>query len=123
MLNTSEIATLALGENIKLLLEDAAVDHEYVRLALDETWDNKKVRLIEEGLYSGTLPYIEIGGKKFGKTIPIMRYISVKLGNKYHGTNDEENQLSDCVADITNDWFESMKWAFIDSDVSLRNMA
>lgn len=74
-----------------MLLEDAAIEHEYVRLGLDEIWGNRKVQFIEEGLYSGTLPYIEVCGKKFGRTIPIMRYISVKLGSKYNGTNDEEN--------------------------------
>ncbi|KAG2230815.1 glutathione S-transferase [Thamnidium elegans] len=105
-------ATLGLGENIKLLLEDAALEHEYVRLELDEAWNNKKVQLVKEGLYSGTLPYIEVGGKKFGRTVPIMRYISVKLGNKYHGANDEENQILDSAADIIGDWFESAKLAF-----------
>ncbi|GAA5815683.1 hypothetical protein MFLAVUS_009196 [Mucor flavus] len=108
--------TLARGENVKLLLEDAGLEHEYVRLGRGEDWNVRKAQIIEDGLYSGTLPYIEVGGKKFGRTVPIMRYISVKLGNKYHGANDEENQLLDSVADITDDWFESARKAFWGSD-------
>ncbi|KAG2231375.1 hypothetical protein INT48_007500 [Thamnidium elegans] len=45
---------------------------------------------------------VEVGGKKFGRTVPITRYISVKLVNKYHGANDEENKLLDSVEDKKN---------------------
>lgn len=99
-------------------LEDAGLEHEYVRLRIGEDWTKRKEELIAEGFYSTTLPYIEVGGKKFGRTVPIMRYISTKLNNKYHGSNAEEDQLLDCIADITDDWFESMKKAFMGSDVS-----
>lgn len=111
--------TLARGENVKLLLEDAGLDHEYVRLNRTEGWAERRAKLVEEGFFSPTLPYIEVGGKRFGKTVPIMRYISVKLGNKYHGSTAEENQYLDYISDITNDWFEHMKKVFFGSDVSI----
>ncbi|KAG2208969.1 hypothetical protein INT47_011109 [Mucor saturninus] len=113
--------TRARGENVKLLLEDAGLDNEYVRLSRDENWSAKKAQLIEEGFLSPTLPYIEVGGKKFGKTVPIMQYISVKLGNKYHGSNAEEDQYLAYVAEITNEWFECLKNAFIGNDEKKEN--
>lgn len=114
-----KIATTARGENVKLMLEDAGLDHEYIRVnRADGSYEEKRAQAVKEGLFSATLPYIEVGGKRFGKTVPIMRYISVKLGNKYHGSTDEENQLLDCIADITNDWFESLKNSFFGSEVN-----
>lgn len=101
-----------------MLLEDAGLDHEYVRFNKDANWTAKKAQLIEEGFLSPTVPYIEVGGQKFGKTIPIMRYISVKLGDKYHGSTAEENQYLDYVSEITNEWFECFKHAFFGTDVS-----
>ncbi|KAG2206992.1 hypothetical protein INT47_008461 [Mucor saturninus] len=108
--------TRARGENVKLLLEDAGLDNEYVRLSRDDNWSAKKAQLIEEGFLSPTLPYIEVGGKKFGKTVPIMQYISVKLDNKYHGSNAEEDQYLAYVAEITNEWFECLKNAFFGTE-------
>lgn len=101
-----------------MLLEDAGLDHEYVRLGRDDAWTAKKAQLIEEGFLSPTLPYIEVGGKKFGKTVPIMQYISVKLDNKYHGSNAEEDYYLTYIAEITNDWFECLKNSFFGTDVS-----
>ena len=111
--------TRARGENVKLLLEDAGLDHEYVRVKRDDKdYGSFRAQLIKDGLCSPTLPCIEMGGKKFGKTVPIMRYLSVKLGRKYHGSNDEEDQLLDSIADTTDAWFEALKYAFFGTDVS-----
>jgi glutathione S-transferase len=111
--------TRARGENVKLMLEDTGLEHEYIRQRRNEDWSGKRAKLVEEGFFSPTLPYIEVGGKRFGKTVPIMRYISVKLGNRYHGSNAEENQFLDYVSDVTNDWFEHMKKGFFGSEVSI----
>jgi glutaredoxin len=100
------------------LLEDAGLEHDYVRLRRDEKWAEMKAQLVQEGAYSCTLPYIEVNGQKFFKTIPIMRYISVKLDNKYHGSTPEENQLLDVIAEVTDLWFDSLKTSFFGSDVS-----
>lgn len=110
-------ATLARGENVKLLLVDAGLDHDYIRVdSSDESYKEKRALFIKEGLFSPTLPCIEVGGKRFNKTVAIMRYISVKLGNKYHGSTDEENQLLDAISDITDDWFEALKNSFFGSE-------
>ncbi len=131
------LVTLARGENVKLLLEDAGLEHEYVRIERNASqerkdaglepqhirignteYEERKAKLVEEGLFSPTLPYIEVGGKRFGKTVPIMRYISSKLGNKYHGSTDEENHILDSVAEMSNDWFESLKWSYFGTEVN-----
>ncbi|ORE20006.1 hypothetical protein BCV71DRAFT_262388 [Rhizopus microsporus] len=65
--------------------------------------------IIKDGYYAGSAPYIKMGNKIVGRTVPVMRYISAKLGNKYHGSTDKESYLLDVVSDMTNDWFESIK--------------
>ncbi|KAG0171352.1 Glutathione S-transferase A4 [Apophysomyces sp. BC1034] len=94
--------TIGLGEHVKLLLEDANIDHEYIKV-LQADWPAKKESLIKEGYLFGTLPMLEIEGKRIGKTVPIMRYISQRLG-KYLGSNQYENQYLDALADTATDW-------------------
>jgi hypothetical protein len=111
--------TLARGENVKLFLVDAGLDHEYIRIQnREKEWPPMKEQLIQDGYYAASVPYIKLGDKVFGRTIPIMRYLSIKLGRKYHGTNDEEDYHLDVVSDLTNDWFESLKNAFRGDEVS-----
>ncbi|KAF7731728.1 hypothetical protein EC973_008242 [Apophysomyces ossiformis] len=100
---------LGLGENVKLLLEDAGIEHEYIQYTDDE-WKPKKQQLLQEGYYFGTVPMLEIEGKKIGKTVPIMRYIAKRLG-KYQGSNDEEYQWLDALADTMLDWVKLCSFA------------
>ncbi|CEG82505.1 hypothetical protein RMATCC62417_16568 [Rhizopus microsporus] len=99
--------TMGRGEPVRLLLEDAGVDYEYVRLTADQ-WKEKKAELIKEGIPGPTMPYITINGKHYGKTVPTMRFLAKKLG-KYLGENDDEEQLLDAYADFANDW--TSRWA------------
>lgn len=110
--------TRARGENVKLLLEDAGLDHEYIRVKHEE-WPALKQKIQAEGLHSATLPFIETNGQKFVKAPAIMRYISTKLGGKYHGSTPEENQLLDVVAELNDVWFEHLKNSFFGSEVSV----
>lgn len=73
--------------------------------------------IIKDGYYAGSAPYIKMGNKIVGRTVPVMRYISAKLGNKYHGSTDKESYLLDVVSDMTNDWFESIKKLHIGNEV------
>ncbi|KAI8647521.1 hypothetical protein BD408DRAFT_427530 [Parasitella parasitica] len=107
--------TRARGENVKLMLVDAGLDHEYVRIQSAE-WLDLKERLQQDGAHSCTLPYIETSGRRFFKTVAIMRYISIKLGGKYHGSTPEEDQLLDVVAELNDIWFGQMKSAFFGSE-------
>ncbi|KAI7890511.1 glutathione S-transferase [Mucor mucedo] len=95
------------GEHVRLLLEDAGVDFEYVRHTGEE-WGALKQKLLSEKIRAPTMPFITIDGKYYGKTFPTMRYLSKKL-NKYEGSNDDETQLLDVYTDIVGDW--TLKWS------------
>jgi glutathione S-transferase len=95
------------GEYVRLLLEDAGVDFEYVRLSAAE-WKEEKAKLLANKIRAPTMPYITIDGKYYGKTLPLLRLISHKLG-KYGGRNEEEAHLVDAYTDIVMDW--AGKWA------------
>ncbi|KAI8062831.1 glutathione S-transferase [Gilbertella persicaria] len=89
--------TFGRGEYIRLFLKDAGVDFEYVRCSFEE-WGAQKQKLSAQGVLKPTMPYITIDGKYYGKTAPIMRFISKKLG-KYQGKDEDEAQLVDAYAD------------------------
>ncbi|OBZ90767.1 Glutathione S-transferase P 10 [Choanephora cucurbitarum] len=114
--------TRARGENVKLMLVDAGLDHEYVREKQEE-WPELKAKLQKEGAYSATLPFIEIDGKKFFKSVAILRYLSTKLGNKYHGSTPEENYYLDVVTELVEAWFEKLKASFFGSEEVKQNYA
>lgn len=100
------IATFARGENVKLFLVDSGLDHEYVRPTKGDNWAEKKAELQRKGNKRGTLPYVEMGDKVLSGTVPILRYLSAKLG-KYDGSNAEEKYFVDSVTDSAEDWFHS----------------
>ncbi|CEP19121.1 hypothetical protein [Parasitella parasitica] len=99
--------TMGRGEYVRLLLEDAGIDFKYIRHDAAE-WGKLKQELLDKNIRAPTMPYITVDGEYFGKTVPIMRYISRKLG-KYEGSNDKENQLLDAYSDIIMDW--ASRWA------------
>lgn len=111
------LVTRGRGENVKLMLEDAGLGHDYIRLQRD-SWVEIKKKLQDEGAHSCTLPFIETNGQRFFKSVAIMRYISTKLDEKYHGSTPEENQLLDVVTEVTDLWFEHMRSAFFGTPVS-----
>ncbi|KAI8636871.1 glutathione S-transferase [Parasitella parasitica] len=108
--NVNNSSICGRGEHIRLLLKDSDIDFEYVRINLvGKEWTDLKQKLISEKKASSpTLPFITIDGKYYGKAIPIMRYISNKLG-KYIAANDEDAQLVDSYADIVMGWVD--RWA------------
>ncbi|KAI8373666.1 class gamma glutathione S-transferase [Blakeslea trispora] len=114
------VVTRARGENVKLMLVDAGLDHEYIRIK-HENWPELKAKLQKEGAYSATLPYIEIGDKRLFKSVAILRYLSTKLDNKYHGSNDDENYVLDVVTELVEAWFEKFKAAAFGSEEVKQN--
>lgn len=97
-------ATKGRGEFIRLLLEDAGVDTEYVRFTFAE-WMEHKSKLLAQNVHEPTMPYITVDDKVYNKTMPIMRFLSRKLG-QYEGQDDEENQILDAYTDMVNDWIQ-----------------
>ncbi|KAG2234555.1 glutathione S-transferase [Thamnidium elegans] len=94
--------TMGRGENIRLLLEDAGVDFEYIRYNAAQ-WQEEKQKLLDQNIRNPTMPFITIDGKYYGKTAPLLRFLSHKLG-KYEGDNEDEFQLLDVYTDMANDW-------------------
>lgn len=114
------LATMGRGEYVRLLLEDAGVDFKYVRHNA-AGWQEKKKEMLEQKIRAPTMPFITIDGKYYGKTVPIMRFLSKKLG-KYEGANDDEAQLLDSYTDVVMDWVG--KWAgalFSNSEETLKS--
>ncbi|ORY91033.1 hypothetical protein BCR43DRAFT_566624 [Syncephalastrum racemosum] len=101
-----DLGTRGKGENIKLLLQDAGVPHEYVRIKQAD-WPTIKPQLQEKGNVAGCLPAVETEtGKFYTGTIPTMRTLSRKLG-KYMPSDDEQQHVADLVADLSLDWFNT----------------
>lgn len=101
------IATMGRGEYVRLLLEDAGVDFEYLKHNAAE-WKELKQQLIADKVRAPTMPYITVDGEYYGKTVPIMRLLSRKLG-QYEGSNEKEVQLLDAYSDMLMDW--AGRWA------------
>ncbi|KAL7314420.1 hypothetical protein PS15m_005991 [Mucor circinelloides] len=99
--------TMGRGEFIRLLLEDAGVDFEYVRHNAAE-WKELKQQLLADKVRAPTMPYITVDGEYYGKTVPVMRFLSHKLG-QYEGSNEKEVQLLDAYSDMIMDW--AFRWA------------
>lgn len=102
-----DLATMGRGEFIRLLLEDAGVDFEYVRHNAAE-WKELKQQLLADKVRAPTMPYITVDGEYYGKTVPVMRFLSHKLG-QYEGSNEKEVQLLDAYSDMIMDW--AFRWA------------
>ncbi|KAI9253400.1 glutathione S-transferase [Phascolomyces articulosus] len=98
--------TMGRAESIKLLLEDAAIPHQFERVDRDTEWEGAKEKLIAEGYPCGCVPYIELDGKKYFGSTPILRFLSKKL-NKYRGSNDDEEQYVDACSDLADDFYFS----------------
>lgn len=97
------IAVRGRAEYIRLLFEDAALPYEYVRIPMPEWKSEHKVKLIEQGIRSPTVPHITVDGQYYGKTFPIIRFIARKLG-QYEGKTVADNHLVDSCSDLINDW-------------------
>ncbi|KAI9498767.1 hypothetical protein BDB00DRAFT_799457 [Zychaea mexicana] len=101
-----DIGTNGFGEYVKLLLQDSGVSHDYERIPLDpEEWSAKKEELKKSrALPFGTLPYVEIEGRYYGGSTPLLRLLSKKLG-KYRGSgSDDDEYFLDAATDLCLDW-------------------
>ncbi|KAI7856171.1 hypothetical protein BDC45DRAFT_504500 [Circinella umbellata] len=94
------------GENIKLLLEDAQIPHDYLFYKWED-WPQMRDEWIKNGFTGGCLPAIETAdGKKYSCTTPIVQLISKQLGQYYGHGDIEKEYLVDTVASFTNDWYD-----------------
>ncbi|KAG2220569.1 hypothetical protein INT45_008750 [Circinella minor] len=94
------------SENVKLLLEDAGISYEYL-LTKWSDWNRVRGEWVANGFLTGSLPVLETkNGKKYFMTVPILSFLSKKLG-QYYGKNIDEEHIVDVVADLTNDFYDS----------------
>ncbi|KAG0162393.1 hypothetical protein DFQ30_002130, partial [Apophysomyces sp. BC1015] len=54
------------------------VEYKYIKHT-EESWPATKEKFIREGYYLESLPIFEVEGRRLGKTLPIIRYITKKL--------------------------------------------
>lgn len=66
-----------------MFLDDAEIKYEY-NVIEREQWQSVKAKYIEEGLPFDCVPMIELDGKRYSGTQPILRFLSKKLG-KFEG--------------------------------------
>ncbi|KAI8092647.1 class gamma glutathione S-transferase [Halteromyces radiatus] len=102
-------STVALGENLNLLLKDSGVEYTYLRHKGDE-WVSIK-QDISKKVAHPTMPFIELDGKVYNKTVPTMRYFSKKLG-KYLPANDDDQYTLEVAADVVRDHHSTMSPLF-----------
>ena len=69
-----------LGGPIRFLLDDAGTDYEYHLIPWDDFVSKVKYQWIESGYPFDQAPMIEFKGKRYSGYMPIMRFLSKKLG-------------------------------------------
>ncbi|KAI7877992.1 glutathione S-transferase [Lichtheimia hyalospora FSU 10163] len=90
------------GGPIRMLLDDAEVKYEY-NLIDREQWPNVQAKWKEEGHVFDCVPMIELDGKRYSGTQPILRFLSKKLG-KFSPADADLEQYVDVTADYAADW-------------------
>ncbi|KAJ8662493.1 hypothetical protein O0I10_001453 [Lichtheimia ornata] len=90
------------GGPIRMLLDDAEIKYEY-NLIDREQWPTLKAKWTEEGLPFDCVPMIELDGKRYAGTQPILRFLAKKLG-KYAPADADLEQYVDVTADYAGDW-------------------
>lgn len=69
-----------LGGPIRFMLDDAGVDYEYDYIEWNDFISNVKFQWIASGYPFDQAPMIEYNGKRYSGYMPIMRFLSKKLG-------------------------------------------
>ncbi|KAI7877993.1 hypothetical protein K492DRAFT_218419 [Lichtheimia hyalospora FSU 10163] len=97
-----------LGGPIRLLLDDAGLFYVYNYIEYYEEFPNKvKPCWIEEGHPFDCAPMIEVHGKRYSGTQPLLRFLSKKLNNKYTPADLDLEQFVDAATDYANDWIQA----------------
>ncbi|KAI7901443.1 glutathione S-transferase [Cokeromyces recurvatus] len=102
--------TYGRAEPIRLLLEDAGLKYEYIRIAFKD-WPKTKENLIDNGSRAPTLPYITTkNGKLYNTMVASMRAIAKTLGSekKYYPEDAEDQYLADVYCDLSLDWMNKL---------------
>ncbi|KAJ3066035.1 hypothetical protein HK102_007749, partial [Quaeritorhiza haematococci] len=100
----------------RLFFEEAGI--EYLDSRIDpREWDEYKFKFTNAKLSPfGRVPIVELNGRFYTQTLPILRYFSKRL-NRYNGKTVDEEYFLDQVADLYNDW--RFEWAAVEQKVLL----
>ncbi|KAI8147294.1 hypothetical protein BJV82DRAFT_709833 [Fennellomyces sp. T-0311] len=108
------------GEAVNLLLKDAGLSYDYTLIPVDEKWPAMKDQLLKRGNHFGALPFVEMDGKQYSGTTPILRILAKRFG--YNGANEDEEHFIDSASDFCINWKEdSVKAIFSPNDMNKRN--
>lgn len=100
-------------EPIRLCLEDAGIQYKLEEIPLDwTTWPKHKADLMSKGYACGTLPIMDLEGRKYSQTNAILTYLCRRLG-KYLGNDIEEQYKVNQAADLCADWYTARIIAFV----------
>jgi glutathione S-transferase len=95
-----DLASKGRGEVLRLFCEDAEIAFKDHRWSLE---DSSLTTDIYKFNPTRSLPAVELGGKIYTQSIPILRFWCTKLG-KYDGKSHEDRYFVDLISDITTDW-------------------
>lgn len=105
----------------RVFLKDAGIEYKDVRYKMDATWPASQEELKAKGISAtGKLPSLEYDSKILSQHVPIMRYLSRKLNNKYDGETDDEKYEVDLVSDLYVDWRGGWATSLLSSDAQIK---
>jgi glutathione S-transferase len=123
-------------------LEDAGIKYNFEEITLDwTTWPKHKSEIMSNGFRCGTLPIMELEGRKYSQTNAILMYLCSRLGQyliydmyslsqyidqyvgKYLGDDIEEQYKVNQAADLCADWYTARIIAFVSGKVSYSQQA
>ncbi|KAI8920557.1 glutathione S-transferase [Entophlyctis helioformis] len=94
------------GELLRLFFHEAGIAFVDNRVQFAD-WPALKAKIVASGANPfGSLPVLELNGRNYTQSLPLLRLMADKLG-KYAGSNDDERYFVDQVADIYIDWRRS----------------
>nr|AHC08045.1 sigma glutathione S-transferase [Locusta migratoria] len=102
-----------IAEPIRFILAYVGADYEDVRIEFSD-WPPLK----PDTPY-GTMPVLEVDGKKLGQSIPICRYLAKQYG--LLAENDWDNAQIDAAVDAINDLRMSIKNFYFEENGSTKN--
>ncbi|KAI9495850.1 glutathione S-transferase [Zychaea mexicana] len=108
-----DLGTQGRGEPARLLLHDADVSFEDIRIEFKD-WLAFKNEIIED-YPAAALPLVKTGdGEYYGLTAPLMRFLGQQLG--YDAVDKKKSHFVDQTADFVSDWFQDCIRIFFQPD-------
>ncbi|KAI7877981.1 hypothetical protein K492DRAFT_209267 [Lichtheimia hyalospora FSU 10163] len=106
-----------LGASIQLLLEDARIPYEFNLIDKVNEWPSVKASWIASNYHFDCVPMVELeDGKRYSGCLPILRFLSKKIGKYCPLDNLDDEQFLDAMADYASDWFQATARVMLQPD-------